>query len=126
MKHVVCVNIKRRVVADPTKQTHGYSGYRARGCRCEICSDAAANLRKRYRKVSDNCRLRLDPEPLIAKLREHNQLIFIDTAQVHKWRERGMDIYNADKWCLKFGWHPSEVFGQAFYVGCFDQETDNV
>ena len=111
-------------MADPTVQTHGYSGYRERKCRCEVCCAAAALLRKKYRKRSDNVWIRLSAEPLIKKLQESDQLFLVNADVLYKWRNTGLDIYNADKWCLKFGWHPVEVFGQAFYVGCFDEENE--
>jgi hypothetical protein len=38
------------------------------------------------------------------------------------WLEKGIDIYWADFWCIKFGYHPVEIFGNAFYQGCFDEE----
>lgn len=103
---------------------HGTSGYKHK-CRCEICvaAQSAARTKSRYRdERSVSVKLRLDPAPLIRRLEVTEQLDMIDPKTIRRWQRLGMDVYFADKWCLKFGWHPAEVFGQAFYAGCFDQE----
>ncbi len=114
-------------MANRTKKemTHGYSMYRYRGCRCEICKRGAFEVRNKYRKKSDNMWVRLDVTPFIEKLTENGQLFHIEKSYLDNWRAKGIDVYSADKWCLKFGWHPAEVFGHSFYINCFSMEVEN-
>ena len=103
---------------------HGTSGYKHQ-CRCEICVTAQSEARSKSRYRNERAvsvKIRLDAAPLIRRLELTEQLEHIDRKTVYLWEQKGIDIYFADKWCLKFGWHPAEVFGQAFYAGCFDQE----
>ena len=100
---------------------HGTSGYRYK-CRCEICVNAQKAARNKNRPLSDSAKVRLDATPLIERLAMADQLDQVDPAVIRRWERDGIDVYWADKWCLKFGWHPANVFGQAFYAGCFDEE----
>lgn len=101
---------------------HGMPMYRYRRCRCDICCAAMRDERRKYRKKSDSVDIRLDPAPLIARLQWGDRLEYINNQTIARWLEDGIDVYLADFWCMKFGWHPAEVFGSAFYQGCFDKE----
>lgn len=101
---------------------HGMGMYRQRGCRCEICNAAMAAHRKKYRKMSDNSKLMLDATPLMEWLERNEQLYFLDSNTVARWRERGIGVYTADALCTRMGVHPAEVFGFKFYEGCFDEQ----
>jgi hypothetical protein len=99
---------------------HGVSMYRYRKCRCQVCKDAMTVQRKLYRKYKR--RFYISADPLIAKLQQIEKLSDIDSATIKSWRLKGINIYSADYWCLKYGYHPAQIFGQSFYKGCFDGE----
>jgi hypothetical protein len=101
---------------------HGIDMYRKMKCRCDVCRNAARDMRAKYRPLSDSKKIRLDPQPLIDKLIATNQLYEVHQSKWQGWLEKGIDIYWADFWCIKFGYHPVEIFGNAFYQGCFDEE----
>lgn len=101
---------------------HGIGMYRYRKCRCEVCITAMREERRRYRKVNDSVKIRLDATPLIRKMERSGYLDAVGSQTFAKWKSDGIDIYLADFWCLRFGWHPAEVFGALFYQGCFDNE----
>ena len=101
---------------------HGLSMYRQRGCRCDVCKEAIANERKRFRKYSDRKSIRLNGEIFVARLLADERHGAIDSTMISKWRRFGIDIYNADEWCVKLGYHPSEIWGQDFYQQCGDDE----
>jgi len=96
--------------------------YRYRKCRCEICSAAMRAERSKYRKKSDNSRLMLDFAPLEAWLGLRGYLFDMDNTRLIRWRERGIGVYTVDKICLRHGVHPAQIYGSAFYAGCFDEE----
>ena len=99
---------------------HSVYGY-TKGCRCDICKKAKSDYKKSFRPKQS--KLKLDPEPFLAKLEASDQMHLMDPHRVYSWRKRGgINVYYADKWALKFGWHPAEVWGMAFYEGCFDEE----
>jgi hypothetical protein len=60
----------------------------------------------------------LDPELFIARLKQDGRWGFIDTSTVHKWRSRGFTVWVADRWAVKYGYHPVEIWGCDFYEGC--------
>lgn len=99
---------------------HSIGGY-DRGCRCEICKEAKAVAR-----LAGNPRpskLVLPFEPLLAALERRGQTQLVEPSQVYKWRKKGgINVYQADMWAMRFGFHPIEIWGMAFYEGCFDGE----
>lgn len=99
---------------------HGVSMYRYRNCRCQVCKDAMNVQRKLYRKLKR--RFYISADPLIAKLERIGKLSEVESGIVKSWRLKGISVYSADYWCLKYGYHPAEIFGQEFYTGCFDEE----
>jgi len=76
--------------------------------------------RKLYRKLKR--RFYISADPLIAKLERIGKLSEVESGIVKSWRLKGISVYSADYWCLKYGYHPAEIFGQEFYTGCFDEE----
>lgn len=108
-------------MANPKVTTHGYSGYRDRKCRCDICREAARVVRARYRPKSDNSNLQLDATPLLEFLEVKGYTSEFESNTIKRWREKGVNVYMADKVCLRFGVHPAEIFGSAFYQGCFGE-----
>lgn len=100
---------------------HNLTGYR-KGCRCDICKSCRSEYKKSLRPKQSS--LKLDPAPLLAKLEASDQLHLLDKHSIYSWQKRGgINVYYADKWALKFGWHPAEVWGMAFYEGCFDGDN---
>ncbi len=35
--------------------------------------------------------------------------------QMYRFRHEGMSLTQADRWAVRFGWHPAEVWGQAWW-----------
>jgi hypothetical protein len=101
---------------------HGASMYRRRGCRCDVCRVGMSQTRKKYRPLAMSSDVRLDAKPLIEFLTKAEQLQYLDKHTVARWWQNGLSVYTADKWCLRFGLHPAEIFGHKFYEGCFDSE----
>lgn len=104
---------------------HGISMYRYRQCRCDICKQAASAQRKAFRpkpKNHDSKNIRLDGERLVARLMKDERHTAIGSHLISKWTNQGIDIYNADAWCMKLGYHPIEIWGQDFYQDCTEEE----
>ena len=99
---------------------HGIGMYRYRRCRCEICNEAMAVVRAKYRKKSDNYRKMMDATPLLEWLAVNGQLHQVDDSTRRHWAMRGLTVYTIDKVCIRLGVHPAEVYGYRFYEGCFD------
>lgn len=91
--------------------------YRQQGCRCDICLEGRRAQRAQYTHGTrkDEVKLRLDPTPLLDLLTANDELWRIRHQSLRNWRTNGIDIYWADHWCIKLGYHPAQVFGQAFY-----------
>ena len=101
---------------------HGVNGYNKHACRCEICKQAKHE--QRFRDKPRASKLKLDCEPLIRKLELSDQIHLVSPRRVFHWRQNGgINVYYADKWAVRFGWHPAEVWGMAFYEGCFDEDN---
>lgn len=96
--------------------------YRYRQCRCDTCKQAASEQRKHFRPKSDNKRIRLDGEVFVARLVRDNRHGAVNTNLISKWTRFGLDIYNADEWCVKLGYHPTEIWGNDFYQQCDEEE----
>jgi hypothetical protein len=104
-------------VPQPTRSfAHGVNAYRVHKCRCETCTIAHRESRRRYRPLSDSVNVRLDPAPLIERLTRDGRLEAVENSVISRWRKDGIGIYSADKWCIRLGYHPIEVWGQDFYV----------
>lgn len=104
--------------------THGASAYRNRGCRCDVCKEANRVQKLKYRPKSDAIKVRLDATPLIDKITRDGRLEAVENSRISQWRKAGIDLYAADRWCIRLGYHPIEVWGQAFYLGA-TEETVN-
>lgn len=112
--------VERIPVPEPEEPTrpfaHGLHAYRVYKCRCEICAAASNAARTRYRPLSDSVKVRLDAQPLLDRLTRDGRLNAVDNSKISSWRKGGIAIYSADKWCIRLGYHPIEIWGQDFYV----------
>ena len=103
----------------PRKQdiTHGVSMYRYRGCRCDICTSAYKTKKAEYiaNANTGSVKLRLDPTPLIELINKVDTQHLVKPRTIAMWKQKGICVYWADFYCVKFGHHPYEVFGSAFY-----------
>ncbi len=36
--------------------------------------------------------------------------------QLHRFRHEGLSLTQADRWAVRFGWHPAEVWGIAWWA----------
>jgi hypothetical protein len=99
---------------------HSIGGY-DRGCRCDICREAKSIARLAGRPRPS--KLKLPYEPLVAALERTGQLQNLDPHRLYSWRKAGgIQVYYADQWAIKFGFHPAQIWGMDFYEGCFDGE----
>lgn len=105
---------------------HGRSSYLKYHCRCDICVTDAREYRKRYRIENINAGLRVDATPLLDRLDRDGRTGAIDSGIKSRWRAEGMDIYSADRYAIRLGYHPIEIWGQDFYRNCFSKEEQNV
>ena len=101
---------------------HGIGMYRYRKCRCEICSAAMRAERRKYRKVNDDTNVKLSFAPMEQWLTRRGYMDLVENTSVRRWREKGVSIYTIDSLCVRYGVHPAQVYGSAFYSGCFDEE----
>lgn len=101
---------------------HGIGRYKKHGCRCDIC---VAAQKESSRKRTENFRAskrrgKLPAEPLIALLYDQVDCHSSLGRKIRRWRYEGIDPYTADKLCCEMGYHPFEVFGDAWWKGAFD------
>ena len=95
------------------KWNHGRSTYLQHKCRCAICVEDARAYRAAYRKTP----VRLDANQLVSRLQLDGRTNAVANTLLSKWRNSGMDVYNADRWAVKLGYHPVEIWGSDFYRG---------
>lgn len=94
---------------------HGITGYQKYACRCETCVDAAKQVRARHRPYSDNSKLRLSGQTFIDRLVKDER--YYDRNMALRIIKEGLSVYAADRWAVKYGYHPYEIWGDAFYEG---------
>lgn len=90
--------------------------YRYQGCRCDICKAAVSEKNRKYRKSRAKPRTLIDPAPLIALIERENTHKRITHTAVRRMRQGSIDVFWADYYCVKLGYHPIEIFGSAFYA----------
>lgn len=98
---------------------HGRSTYLKYKCRCDICVTDAKEYRERYRRNNINAGLRVDATPLLDRLWRDGRYSAIEASIKSRMRDEGIELYNADKWAIRLGYHPIEIWGQDFYRGAF-------
>lgn len=104
---------------------HGRTGYYKHGCRCEICTTTVNNLRAKNRANRAASRaVRLDPEPLIAFLTDRIEQRGSKKEQLFaRWRRVGLSIWECDRFCIRYGIHPLELYPYDFYKGVHEQAS---
>lgn len=91
---------------------------------CCRSNDEFNAKRREQRKVvsrSRTFRMRLDGMVFVDRLSRDGRLDGLSPNSVRRWMRDGMDLYNADEWCVRLGYHPVEIWGQDFYVGCHSE-----
>ena len=99
---------------------HNRTTYVKYKCRCSVCVAANSEYKKRYRPVA-TYRLRLDSAPLISRLERDGRLTAVSNRCLNRWTREGIELYNADRTCIKLGYHPTEIWGNQFYEGCHSE-----
>ena len=101
-------------------KVHGRTGYYQHGCRCDVCCEAAERNRAKNRANRAASRaIRLDPEPMIAFMRDkYDQRGLPRDRMFERWRRTGLSIWECDRYCVKYGIHPLELYPYEFYKGC--------
>ena len=108
-----------------TDHAHGMRGYKVHKCRCETCVGgfmaykARQSLKNRKAAIKHHI---IDGKPLAELFKSlHGRL---DTSQrrlVKRWTTVGISVYEADKYAVRFGYHPYEIFGESYFEG-LDEE----
>lgn len=114
-----------------TDKSHGtHYMYRYGRCRCALCQQANRDRRAKYDpKPGDqpkhkfsvfyaSSKVRLDPAPLIAYVQRTQEIDTNWRQRISRWERKGIDVYQADFWCVRLGLHPTALYGDAFYEGC--------
>lgn len=95
---------------------HNRNTYVKHKCRCDVCRQANSDYKKSRRPVA-TYHLRLDSAPLISRLEKDNRLVAVSNKCLNRWVREGIELYNADRTCIKLGYHPTEIWGNQFYEG---------
>jgi hypothetical protein len=103
--------------------THGRTAFVKHKCRCEICGEASRSYKRAYSLRKGKTIRRLDSAPFIERLQKDGRLAAVQSTDLWKWRTSGIDLWAADRWAIRLGYHPLEIWGQDFYVGV--SEMDN-
>lgn len=104
----------------PRNQPHSFIGYSKYGCRCDLCLQGYEkrkeyiNARRRKFKIVPAV---IDGSPLAAIWKEQFRITGNNAQLVKRWETKGIDIYEADKYCMMLGKHPIEIFGDAYFTG---------
>jgi hypothetical protein len=101
---------------------HGLGRYKKQKCRCDICMEANRLYceQRRERNHAARTRNKIDATPLIDLLYKDVETHSSLGRKLRRWRYQGVDIYTADKLCCEMGYHPYEVFGDAWWKGAFE------
>lgn len=103
---------------------HNRNTYLKHKCRCEACcADAAEYKRRRRIEMGGDTDVRLPGEPLLAFVRSQSTERLVQHHVAQSWIEKGVSPYTIDRWCVKLGVHPAEIYGDAFYRGCLDMAS---
>ena len=101
--------------------------YSKHGCRCEVCclsNDEFNRQRREKRRAvvrTHTFKMRLDGSVLVDRLSQDGRLEGLNPNSIRRWMREGIELYNADEWCVRLGYHPVEIWGQDFYVGCHSE-----
>jgi hypothetical protein len=100
---------------------HNRNTYLKYKCRCEECvrDNSLYKLKRRREKTYP---LRLDGKVFVERLYKDNRTNAVGRKSLDRWLKEGIELYSADRMCMKLGYHPVEIWGQAFYEGCFSYE----
>lgn len=108
------MNVKGKRMAK-TGNPHGISGYKRNKCRCEVCL-AAYEAYNTARRKNPEKSFTIDPEPLISFISRLEDPVPAATQQAFaRWRRKGVDVFVADRHCVRRGAHPSEVYGDDWW-----------
>lgn len=94
---------------------HGVWGYRHWKCRCDVCLKAYEGHIAKRRKHREPP-VHIDPEPLIEFiLKTDGKMTGSLLNSMVRWRASGVDLYTADRHCIKRGAHPSQIYGDDWW-----------
>lgn len=97
---------------------HNRNTYLRHKCRCEeCCADAAEYKRRRRIEQGGDTDVRLPGAPLLFFVRRMSDER-VQHAVAQSWLNKGVSPYTVDRWCTRFGVHPTEIYGLDFYRGC--------
>lgn len=98
---------------------HGEPRTYKRGCRCRPCTDAVNEYnRNKDRRKKQQARIPFDPILSVMSMeqkRQHWALIESSTGKT-------IPIYQADRLCIKFGYHPWTVYGDMWFQDLWEKD----
>lgn len=102
---------------------HGVRSYN-RGCRCDVCRESKAEARRQGHPPMS--KVKLPVEPFLEVLKRNDQSHLLEPHRLYQWRKAGgINVYWADVWAMRFGFHPVEIWGMDFYEGCLDADSSD-
>jgi hypothetical protein len=102
-------------VIEMTDHLHGLWGYRRYECRCDVCCTAHTEHNAKRRKHRAPAVL-IDPEPLIEFImKTDDRLAGSLMHSINRWRANGVDLFIADKHCIRRGAHPAQIYGDDWW-----------
>lgn len=87
--------------------------YDVDGCRCLPCCEARRAYNEARKKQKQDKQVYLPVEPiwnLFSPEQKSKSYSFYNT-----YKDKGVPFYQADKWCVKLGFHPWTVYGDLWF-----------
>jgi hypothetical protein len=94
---------------------HNYTRYKKDRCRCDECCAAFEEYQKSRRKHPEKS-FKIPAGPLVEFIKQHDgRLQGMQARSAKRWLVDGVDIFTADRVCVTRGFHPFEVYGDAWF-----------
>jgi hypothetical protein len=112
-------------MSEKTDHAHGLRGYKVHKCRCEVCIGGFMAYKAKRSLKNHKAAIKhyiIDGTPLVELYKKtYSRLDTPQRSLVKKWSTIGISVYDADKYSIKLGYHPYEIFGETYFEG-LDEE----
>lgn len=98
------------------KTEHGLYAYGALGCRCEVCKKA---MRRKNAARPSRKSTYITVQPLLDKFGD--KFAKQHELSMPKWLEKGISHRAIDTICVKYGYHPYEIYGDLWFEDIWEQ-----
>ena len=103
---------------------HNRNSFLKHYCRCDISREDSRRYKREYNIRHGRTRRVLDGNVLVDRLIRDGRQNAVPSDKLHKWRTRGIEVFSADRWAIRLGYHPLEIWGQEFYVGVSEMDMN--